>query len=520
MTQTQINGGTQIQPNTVGSGQVGSSVIVAGGGNPFSGNQSMGSNKLTSLATPTLSTDAATKGYVDTAIQGASLDYRADAGTNTETLTIAAGSVTTINGTTVNGVSVDVNDFVFIGNAPASTGAAGGSALSTQPANGLYQVTAVSTNISVSRASEFSAVNPAGQSVFVAGGALWGGYAFVVTSPNVAGSTYTLGTTNVAFTQVGGLSQVTSDGTLVISGSEITRAALTGDVTAAAGSNATAIAAHAVTLAKLATAVYNTTPTASTLSEWDANVNLSANGFIPGFTTAATGGGTTTLTIASTQVQVLTGSSTQTVKLPTTGVVAGALYIVINESSGNVTVQSSGANTILTLTGAASAPFSAAMFIANVATPTTAANWVYLQFATGTASGTVTSVSVATANGFQGTVATATSTPAITIETNFTGVGYSSGTAFAAATGANIVAPSSGHGKATRETPSGTINGSNQTFTLVNTPVSGTEELHQNGLLLRAGASYDYTISGATITMNTAPASSPVADFLCCSYWY
>lgn len=58
---------------------------------------------------------------------------------------------------------------------------------------------------------------------------------------------------------------------------------------------------------------------------------------------------------------------------------------------------------------------------------------------------------------------------------------------------------------ATRETPSGTINGSNVTFTLANTPKAGSEEGHLGGILLNAGGGNDYTISGATITMATAP---------------
>jgi fiber protein len=63
-------------------------------------------------------------------------------------------------------------------------------------------------------------------------------------------------------------------------------------------------------------------------------------------------------------------------------------------------------------------------------------------------------------------------------------------------TAANIV---------TRETPTGTINGVNTTFTLAATPTAGTEEVFLNGLLLEPGAGNDYTISGATITMLVVP---------------
>jgi hypothetical protein len=56
--------------------------------------------------------------------------------------------------------------------------------------------------------------------------------------------------------------------------------------------------------------------------------------------------------------------------------------------------------------------------------------------------GTVTSVSVVSANGFAGTVATATSTPAITVQTSITGVLKGNGTAISAATaGTDYVTP-------------------------------------------------------------------------------
>lgn len=60
------------------------------------------------------------------------------------------------------------------------------------------------------------------------------------------------------------------------------------------------------------------------------------------------------------------------------------------------------------------------------------------------------------------------------------------------------------------ETPSGAIDGSNVTFTLANTPFSNASvHLHKNGQRLRQGAGNDYTISGVTITMASAPRSSP-----------
>ena len=64
---------------------------------------------------------------------------------------------------------------------------------------------------------------------------------------------------------------------------------------------------------------------------------------------------------------------------------------------------------------------------------------------TGVGSGTVTTVSVVSANGLAGTVANATTTPAITLSTSITGVLKGNGTAISAATaGTDYLAPPSG----------------------------------------------------------------------------
>lgn len=68
-----------------------------------------------------------------------------------------------------------------------------------------------------------------------------------------------------------------------------------------------------------------------------------------GYASTATAAGTTTLTVASARVQHFTGTTTQTVVLPTTSVVVWQQYEIVNRSTGLVTVQSSGLNTIVTL---------------------------------------------------------------------------------------------------------------------------------------------------------------------------
>jgi hypothetical protein len=55
-----------------------------------------------------------------------------------------------------------------------------------------------------------------------------------------------------------------------------------------------------------------------------------------------------------------------------------------------------------------------------------------------------------------------------------------------------------------RETPSGTINGSNDTFTLAASPISGKEQIFVNGILQDSGSGNDYVLTGASIVFETA----------------
>lgn len=87
--------------------------------------------------------------------------------------------------------------------------------------------------------------------------------------------------------------------------------------------------------------------TGSTLMSRDTYGNVAANSVIEGYTTTATSGGTTTLTVASTQQQFFTGTSNQTVTLPVVSTLQlGQSYKITNNSTGLITVQSSGGNTL------------------------------------------------------------------------------------------------------------------------------------------------------------------------------
>ena len=62
--------------------------------------------------------------------------------------------------------------------------------------------------------------------------------------------------------------------------------------------------------------------------------------------------------------------------------------------------------------------------------------------------------------------------------------------------GASVVGP---------EVPTGAVNGSNVTFTLSETPRANSVMLFVNGAFQREGTGNDFTISGRTITLVTAP---------------
>jgi hypothetical protein len=112
-------------------------------------------------------------------------------------------------------------------------------------------------------------------------------------------------------------------------------------------------------------------PAATAFAGWDANKNLTANNHIDAYTTTATAAGTTTLTVGSTHLQYFTGSTTQTVVLPVTStLVLGQSFYIANNSSGVVTVQSSGLNNIVAM-----AASTVAVFTCILTSGTTAASW-------------------------------------------------------------------------------------------------------------------------------------------------
>ena len=143
--------------------------------------------------------------------------------------------------------------------------------------------------------------------------------------------------------------------------------------------------------------------------------------------------GTTGTDLSST---VATGTTTPviTLQVPTAsasnrGALSAADWTTFN-NKGNGTVTSVTGTAPVVSSGGATPAISMAAATTSVSGYLTSTDWNTFN---GKGSGTVTSVSVVSANGLAGTIATATTTPAITLTTSITGILKGNGTAISAA---------------------------------------------------------------------------------------
>jgi hypothetical protein len=526
--------GSEIASATVTDANLVVPYVKADGTRAMTAGLQGGGFEATNFATPTTGTSLATKAYVDAAAQGLSIRQSCRFATvGSETFTVVSGSVTVIAGTALDGGSPAIGDRLLVKDAPASTGV--GSVNSLQPGNGIYTVTNATTNLTISRVADMATTNgPAGAFTFVEAGSANLSAGFVVASPSSAAA-FTYGTTNMQWTQFSGAGEVTVANVLSKSGNQISVASMatgtailgnagtptvttvSGDIALGATGTAT-IQAAAVTLAKQANLAANSvignstgsgaTPTAvplaiaataSAIAMRDANSNVTVNSALEKMQTIVSASGNTVLTVASPKVTQITGTAIQTVTLPdATTLTLGQQFKICNRSTLVVTLNANGAGLLQSM--ATNSQVEATLIAAGGAPGT----WDIAYTAPG-GTGTVTSASVVSANGFAGSVATSTTTPAITVSTSISGVLKGNGTAISAATagaGGDYLA---GASVITRETPTGSVNSANVTFTLANTPVAGTEQVFLNGILQEPGAGNDYTIATNTITYLAAP---------------
>jgi hypothetical protein len=203
-----------VNGNTISSTDTDGNIILSPNG---SGTVDVASSKITGLAAPTLSTDAATKAYVDTLVAAGihfhspvRVETNANRNATYNNGTAGVGATLTNAGTQValvlDGVSLALNDRVLV------------RSQTNQTQNGVYTVTNVgsgSTNWVLTRSTdtdEYAIDSPSGLSegstFFVQEGTVGAGSTYTC---NTTG-TITFGTTNITFVQVSS-AQIYSAGT-------------------------------------------------------------------------------------------------------------------------------------------------------------------------------------------------------------------------------------------------------------------------------------------------------------------
>ena len=224
-----VDGNTTMNGNVTLGNAGGDTVTVTGtatftpsadfdGGFTVAGSQTidMGSNRVTNVGTPTASTDATTKAYVDSVKQALDIKDSVKLATTANlsaTYNNGAGTLTydATGVQAVDGVNLAANDRVLVKNQTTAT------------QNGVYKVTtapAVGVAGVLTRAedADSSAEVTGGLFVFVEAGSANADNAYVLTS--VTG-TATLGTDNLAFTQFSGAGQIDAGNALTKTGNTI-----------------------------------------------------------------------------------------------------------------------------------------------------------------------------------------------------------------------------------------------------------------------------------------------------------
>lgn len=192
---TKIRGNSQIMDETIGNLQIATnaaialsklakSVVAADGTVAMTGDLALGNNKITGLAVPVQSSDAANKEYVDSVAQGLAIHAPVDLATTAELTATAAGSGIgkTLTGTgalIIDTITATVGMRILVKNQGDGTGSAAD--------NGVYTVTTANPFV-LTRATDFDG-SPQSEIVdgaffFVTRGVANGNNGYVLTAAN------------------------------------------------------------------------------------------------------------------------------------------------------------------------------------------------------------------------------------------------------------------------------------------------------------------------------------------------
>jgi hypothetical protein len=307
----------------------------------------MGANKITGLGTPTANTtDAANTAYVDAAISTAVTNVIASAPALLDTLDELAAALgddanfaTTV--TTNLAAKANIASPTFTGIPAAPTAAV--STNTTQIATTAYVMAAT-----VAPSNLTGPITSVGSATSIA-------------SQTGTGTKFVVDTSPTLVTPVLGVATATSiNGTTIPSSATLVK---TSDTLATLS---------ATTSAQLAGVISDETGSGSLVFGTGPTMTLPViNNIKLGYTTTATAAGTTTLTVDSNAQQFFTGTTTQTVVLPVASTMTlGQGFYVENTSTGNLTINSSGANLVVTLI-----PGATVLITCILTSGTSAASW-------------------------------------------------------------------------------------------------------------------------------------------------